>query len=173
MSGLGTIRRDFSQNSANPSSRGSTRDEPIAIDWPPSPPREKLTGMQLRMKAIEEAMGYATASKPSQPLAQSRAFNKRPSDPALLFDDGDAPPQKKKRELPSSWKEDSSSKTFTSRSSSSSVKAQIRDIPHAGGTSKPTKRLAGVFLSQEQSEILRLVEDGLSVFYTGSAGVYL
>ncbi|KAJ6476576.1 hypothetical protein DFH09DRAFT_865533, partial [Mycena vulgaris] len=32
------------------------------------------------------------------------------------------------------------------------------------------KGLASVFLSDEQKRVLRLVENGLSLFYTGSAG---
>ncbi|KAJ3878321.1 hypothetical protein F5051DRAFT_328170 [Lentinula edodes] len=124
------------------------------------------------MKAIEEALGgnttVATASKASQPLVESRTFNKRPSDPALLFeDDSNAPPPKKKRQLPPSWSEEALEKVTTSRSST--IRPQIRNLP---STSSPVaiKRPAGVFLSPEQSQILRLVEEGTSVFYTGSAG---
>jgi hypothetical protein len=32
------------------------------------------------------------------------------------------------------------------------------------------KKIASIFLSQEQTRILKLVQDGESVFYTGSAG---
>ncbi|KAJ4484600.1 PIF1-like helicase-domain-containing protein [Lentinula lateritia] len=172
-SGLGTFKRDFSHTVARASTQGSSRTEPIDIDGPASPPRAppKLTGMQLRMKAIEEALGgnttVATASKASQPLVESRTFNKRPSDPALLFEDDSNAPPKKKRQLPPSWSEEVLEKVTTSRSST--IRPQIRNLP---STSSPVaiKRPAGVFLSPEQSQILRLVEEGTSVFYTGSAG---
>lgn len=130
--------------------------------------------MQLRMKAIEEALGgnttVATASKASQPLVESRTFNKRPSDPALLFEDDSNAPPKKKRQLPPSWSEEVLEKVTTSRSST--IRPQIRNLP---STSSPVaiKRPAGVFLSPEQSQILRLVEEGTSVFYTGSAGKHI
>ncbi|KAJ4469601.1 hypothetical protein J3R30DRAFT_3304081 [Lentinula aciculospora] len=175
-SGLRTFQRDFSQNVARTASQGASPDEPITIDWSPSPPHPppKLTGPQLRRKAIEDALGgntsAVTASKASQPLVESRTFNKRPSDSSLLLDDEcSAPGPKKKRQLPPSWTEETHERATTSRSSSSTMKSQIRDLPRTSPTAA-NKRPAGVFLSQEQSQILRLVEEGTSVFYTGSAG---
>jgi len=41
--------------------------------------------------------------------------------------------------------------------------------PRVSSTSKPNK-MAKLFLSQEQTHILKLVHDGQSLFYTGSAG---
>ncbi|KAH7870426.1 uncharacterized protein C8R40DRAFT_1021403, partial [Lentinula edodes] len=81
--------------------------------------------------------------------------------------DSNVPPSKKKRQLPPSWSEEALEKVTTSRSST--IRPQIRNLP---STSSPVaiKRPAGVFLSPEQSQILRLVEEGTSVFYTGSAG---
>ncbi|KAJ3989316.1 hypothetical protein F5890DRAFT_1401301 [Lentinula detonsa] len=123
------------------------------------------------MKAIEDALNgntiVATASRASQPLVESRTYNKRPSDPAL-FEKDDAPSQKKKRHLPPSWSEEPREKTAL-RPTSAIMKHQIRDLSRTS-SSNATKRPAGVFLSQEQSQILQLVEEGTSVFYTGSAG---
>ncbi|KAJ3721104.1 hypothetical protein C8R42DRAFT_581567 [Lentinula raphanica] len=124
------------------------------------------------MKAIEDALNgnttVATASKASQPLAESRSFNKRPSDPAL-FEQDDAVPQKKKRQLPPGWSGETQDGIPMSKSMTVNMKSQVRTLSQTGNL-VATKRPAGVFLSQEQSQILRLVEEGTSVFYTGSAG---
>ncbi|KAF5387400.1 hypothetical protein D9757_005787 [Collybiopsis confluens] len=173
-SGLGTFKRDFSENTRTLSREVDPQE---SIEWPPSPPKVKLTGKELRMKAIEAALNGSasnllSSAKSSQPLVESRTFNKRPSDPALFQDEAHVPPPKKRRELPASWKEDSQngmsapSRSSIGRSVNASVKPQIKDLPRTLGKS----RMAGMFLSQEQSQILRLVEDGKSVFYTGSAG---
>ncbi|KIJ65639.1 hypothetical protein HYDPIDRAFT_71538, partial [Hydnomerulius pinastri MD-312] len=83
-------------------------------------------------------------------------------------------PPTKKRQLPSHWEEDvyTSSSNFTTSTSSSSkpaVKTKSITVSASTATSSSTK-LAGVFLSQEQTQILRLVDEGKSLFYTGSAG---
>ncbi|KAJ3999784.1 PIF1-like helicase-domain-containing protein [Lentinula boryana] len=172
-SGLGTFKRDFSQTAIG-ASQGASQDEPITIDRPPSPPpvAPKLTGMQLRMKAIEDALNgnatFATASGASQPLVESRTYNKRPSGPAL-FEQDDTPSQKKKRQLPPSWSESEARERTARKPTSAIMKSQVRELSRTS-SSIATKRPAGVFLSQEQSQILQLVEEGTSVFYTGSAG---
>lgn len=44
--------------------------------------------------------------------------------------------------------------------------------PSVSSTSKPNK-VAKLFLSQEQTHILNLVREGHSIFYTGSAGLFV
>ncbi|KAL1708401.1 hypothetical protein EV121DRAFT_172881, partial [Schizophyllum commune] len=75
------------------------------------------------------------------------------------------PAAKKPRQLPSQWRQDAAKSLSNAKTSTG-----VRSIngPSTAGSSK--KALAGVFLSDEQTQILRLVEEGNSVFYTGSAG---
>ncbi|EEB86598.1 hypothetical protein MPER_16390 [Moniliophthora perniciosa FA553] len=86
--------------------------------------------------------------------------------------DSSEPPAKKKRELPSSWSQDSGPSTSTSKvtgpiNRQQLSKGKVTEVPQ---TAASGKRISKVFLSQEQSQILKLVENGMSVFYTGSAG---
>ncbi|KAF9047152.1 hypothetical protein BDZ89DRAFT_941675 [Hymenopellis radicata] len=56
------------------------------------------------------------------------------------------------------------------RSSSTAGTARTKDVHVKTTTSSGPQKVAKVFLSQEQKAILSLVQDGQSVFYTGSAG---
>ena len=166
LSGLRTIKRDWSKTSSQ-----SAEDH---ISWPPTPPdtqsqssKPPVAGSQ-RMKDIQEAL--SGKQLPGERIAISTAQiangSKRPLPPAAN------PPPAKKRQLPPSWEDDtlSSASNFqTSRTSSLSV-VKSTSLSIVSSSSKPTSKLAGVFLSQEQTQILRLVEGGNSVFYTGSAG---
>ncbi|KAF9240716.1 hypothetical protein BU15DRAFT_45723 [Melanogaster broomeanus] len=85
-------------------------------------------------------------------------------------------PAAKKRVLPPHWEKDvyTSSSDFTTSTPVSSVsrlttKSRSITVPATTPANASTKS-AGIFLSQEQTQILRLVEDEKSVFYTGSAG---
>jgi hypothetical protein len=86
-------------------------------------------------------------------------------------------PTAKKRVLPSSWEKDvytsSSNFTTTTRISSASgqdVKSNSTGISAATAVTDPAQS-ASVSLSQEQEQILRLVELKNNLFYTGSAGM--
>jgi hypothetical protein len=173
-SGLRTVKRDFSVSSAPPSSSQE-------IIWPPTPISQppQLTGIEQRLKAIQDALAEMPAP-PQRPnaLVESKALNKRPSS------DADAAPAfKKPRQLPSSWREKDplSAPSLSSRSSSGSQSAIKRKHFTPSSTSTPpvskvstalnsNHKVPAVFLSQEQTQILRLVKDGKSIFYTGSAG---
>ncbi len=161
-SGLRTLQRDFSASSSS---------QPLDIDWPPSPPSQPtkpLTGSQKRLRDIEEAL-RGMSSKPAQltkgvaqPLVASKAFNKRPSDPAPDF--SSVPAKRPRTEIPKELEP-----TQFVRSSSSAGTARTKDVKTT--TSNGPQKVAKVFLSQEQKAILSLVQDGQSVFYTGSAGM--
>ena len=166
LSGLRTIKRDWSQTSVQ------TTDD--RISWPATPPTTEpqkpnpSNARSQRMKDIQDALlGIQPAGERIEISTKQIANgSKRPLPSAP------DPPPAKKRQLPPGWEDDplSSSSNFkTLRTSSSVVKSSPLAV--ASASSKPTSKLAGVFLSQEQTHILRLVEDGNSVFYTGSAGV--
>jgi hypothetical protein len=159
-SGLGVVRRDWSIPSASQEPRSS---QPIY--WPPTPPlnavqpaARKLTGSEQRLKDIQDALtGYA-------PVPPSQVQNKRASP------SGKTPPPKRARQLPPDWhSNDALSKPSLTRQP---VGANNKKTIYENSTSSSsTKKIAPVFLSQEQTQILKLVQDGSSVFYTGSAGM--
>lgn len=170
-SAINSVHRDWSDSGAQTSQ--SSQD----IYWSPSPqpqpPRPKLSGAAQRMKDIEDALSgdpIISERKPrtSQPLITSKAINKRPSPGSE-----NTLPTKKARELPKSWGETASS-TAQSSSSSRQTNHKVSNTITAPPSSSSKKgKVAGVFLSPEQNQILKLVQDEHSVFYTGSAGEYL
>jgi hypothetical protein len=165
LSGLRTIKRDWSQTSVQ-----STEDR---ISWPATPPTTQpqnpkpSDARSQRMKDIEAALQGVQMPGERIEISTKQIANasRRPLPSAL------DPPAAKKRQLPSSWGEDtlSSSSNFKiARTSHSSV---VKSTPlTVASSASSSSKLAGVFLSQEQTHILRLVEAGNSVFYTGSAG---
>ncbi|KAI9064015.1 hypothetical protein FKP32DRAFT_1625671 [Trametes sanguinea] len=171
MSGLRSVKRDFSSNSLASASQGSAASESDTIPWDPTPPK-KLSGIEQRLKDIQDALN-AQISSSETTLSQSQ---KRPSPSSH------APPAKR-RQLPPSWEakptpQAQNTKTaYSSTSSSSRAFGAARQvntnetlvIPSASKNAAASKP-APVFLSQEQTHILRLVESGQSLFYTGSAG---
>lgn len=169
-SGLGTVKRDWSSSSAQePRSSQS-------IYWPPTPPNQpqpaarKLTGAEQRLKDIQDALaGYSSASPPRSvampPLADSQAQNKRASP-----SENTAPRAKRARELPPGWRNDTLSKPSLPQRQSIGANSKKTAYEYSAPSSAP-KKIAPIFLSQEQTQILKLVQDGDSVFYTGSAGM--
>ena len=151
-SGLGVVRRDWSIPDATQEPRSS---QPIY--WPPTPPNpvqpaeEKLTASERRLKAIQDALRCA-------PVPPKRAS---PS--------GKMPPAKRARQLPPDWhRNDTLSKPSLTRQPEGANKKTVYENSIS---SSSVKKIAPVFLSQEQTQILKLVQDGSSVFYTGSAGM--
>ena len=155
-SGLGVVRRDWSIQSVSQEPRSSQ-----PIHWPLTPPEQpaprKLTGSEQRLKDIQDALtGYAPAVPPSQ------VQNKRASP------SGKIPPAKRARQLPSDWhRNDTLSEPSLPRQP---VATNKKPVYENSSSSTSAKKIAPVFLSQEQTQILKLVQDGSSVFYTGSAG---
>ncbi len=170
-SGLRTFKRDFSSSSVMPQSSQE-------IEWPSSQPAP-LTGAQQRLKDIQDALAgksvsseknRSTLTHSKEPLASSKTWNKRLSEPPTA--DLNPAPQKKARKLPDSWS--AAPEPKVQRSSSSATKhSGIKEAYVLSSTKDKKRKVASVFLSQEQTRILQLVQDGESVFYTGSAGACL
>jgi ATP-dependent DNA helicase PIF1 len=168
-SGLGTLKRDFSQSSIP-----SHSSQPIS--WPPTPrppaPRP-LSSREQRLKDIQDALaGNPVKSERILTNSSSQVINKRPADSQSALATGQPA---KKRILPSDWNDEKrSSSSNVLASSSNNARAPPSSTVSKGSTaSASSKQVASVFLSHEQSQILQLVLDGHSVFYTGSAGMDL
>ncbi|KAF9563076.1 hypothetical protein CPC08DRAFT_340405 [Agrocybe pediades] len=180
-SGLGTVQRDFGPSSSLPPPKSSQE-----IPWPPTPPAAPaqptrvLSASEKRLKQIQDALAGYSKPEPSlapvtaaAPLRNSTTTNKRPSPTGESS--ADVPlPKRTKRILPPDWHHNdalSRSSGFTTSSKSSSSIGQTSSTTSTVSTAPASKgKLPTIFLSQEQTQILRLVQEGDSVFYTGSAG---
>ncbi|KAJ7066372.1 PIF1-like helicase-domain-containing protein [Mycena amicta] len=173
-SGLASIRRDFSTTSM-----GSQE----AIPWDPTPPKPapfsqpqtsstlsgsteptaRETARERRLREIQNAL--SNRSTPALVQQAPVLPTKRPSDPDL----SDAfQPTKKPRKLPRGYEDEDDDEEYNPRGGSFSRSGKSKATFTAP---PPEKRKAGkIELSQEQKQILKLVEDGQSIFYTGSAG---
>ncbi|TBU30534.1 hypothetical protein BD311DRAFT_217892 [Dichomitus squalens] len=169
MSGLRSIKRDFSSSSLPPASQESLSSDPDTIPWQPTPPK-KLSGLEQRLKDIQDALN-AQVSSSSSVLASSSQSQKRPSTSQN--------PPAKRRQLPPSWDDKppsqasrpaypsaASQRAFGKPRQTNTNETTLVVAAKSGSSAKP----APIFLSQEQTHILKLVESGLSLFYTGSAG---
>lgn len=185
MSGLATVKRDFSSNTDKKE---------------PEPSSSRTTGKRMDssalMKAIMEGCASRDANGGSTSMASASLLSqKRPSQAAV--------PPAKRRTLPDSFQSSSyrttttstkppsssyssqrssalssssaanSSQTSSGPSTSSSSSRPPPLVVSAAQSSKAAVKPATIFLSSEQKQILQLVKDGKSIFYTGSAGVFL
>jgi len=187
LSGLGSFKREWS-SSAHPSSSPE-----VLIPWEPTqaskpplkPPSKPLTPSERRLIAIQEALaGYS--APPPPPLIGSTAQNNsaiRTVIPPALHppplartqnkrvsptSSSDALTQKRARQLPPDWLRDD----VLSMPSLSSASSSTKSLTSTSSTPSEPKKVAPVFLSQEQTKLLKLVQNGESVFYTGSAGMF-
>jgi ATP-dependent DNA helicase PIF1 len=165
-SGLRTVKRDWSEPSL---SQKSSED---LIEWPPTPPtRKSATGAEKRLRDIQDALA-------GRPVSSERILTNASSQ-VINSTEISEPPLKKARQLPSSWSSNDKSVSSASLSSStwtpssSTTSSRRPPVSKSSTSSAPTSkssRVPAVFLSQEQTHILKLVQEGHSVFYTGSAG---
>ncbi|THG99153.1 hypothetical protein EW026_g3138 [Hermanssonia centrifuga] len=166
MSGLKTIKRDFTSNAvAAPSSSQtpSTNVNPGA--------KKSLNGIEQRLKDIQDALNGQLVQ--GERMTMKGAAGQKRSSPNE-YEDSAA----KRRQLPSSWNDapsHTSSQTRASQGSRNLSRPSTSVIPTStiavGPPTNPSRdKPAPVFLSQEQTHILKLVENGESIFYTGSAG---
>jgi hypothetical protein len=179
LSGLGSFKREWS-SSAPPSSSPE-----VLIPWEPTqpplkPPSKPLTASERRLIAIQEALaGYSAQNNSANrgvvpqalhPPPLARVQNKRVSPTSS----SDALTQKRARQLPPDWLRDDalSMPSLSSSSTASSSTRSLTSTESKSSTSSEPKKLAPVFLSQEQTKLLKLVQDEESVFYTGSAGMF-
>lgn len=164
LSGLRTVKRDWSASSKT--------DSDGSQDFLDARAR-RLRNIQAGLDEREQPTLPSTSSQHLSNLNSLHiaSRSKRPPSPPIQQ------PAAKKRTLPSTWEQD----VYTS---SSNFKTTARIPSAAGSTTKtastglsatkaavPLAQTDGVFLSQEQKQILRLVELGKSIFFTGSAGM--
>lgn len=167
ISGLRTVKRDFSSNSIPTSSQDSqySGSDPSAIPWSQSQtaPRKNIEGMSQRLKDIQEALKESTVSSQD---ALSSSQKARAASGSLNLP--------AKRKLPPSWNEpDASAPKAKSRTFGTARSANTNSITvPAAETSRSGGKPGKVVLSAEQTHILNLAKEGKSLFYTGSAGEY-
>lgn len=165
MSGLRTVKRDFSSSSILLSASQESASSGMDIPWDKTPPKQRLSGLEQRLKDIQDAL---TGQIVNSEAALAASSQKRPSPSSTQL------PAAKRRQLPNSWNQPADQNRAPPQRASGAARsgassADVLVVPSAtktGATDKP----APVFLSQEQTHILRLVEQGQSLFYTGSAG---
>jgi ATP-dependent DNA helicase PIF1 len=189
-SGLGKLKRDWSNasDSAASSSAELIEWEPTQRPKKPEPQTDdKMENANKRLLIIKQALASMNADKPApapvmKPLSKSAiADPNRPASKRPTLDQDDGAPVKKRRELPPSWRNDTLSDSGfkgrswpTPRSSTQGSSSSTSTLNNsASSTSTKVNRVARVFLSQEQTHILRLVQEGCSIFYTGSAGAFV
>ena len=168
-SGLRTVKRDWSNS--------SQRSDSELIPWEPSPPslRPNPTPADKRLRRIQELL----ADSPSDAPAPKRFASVSTTDG--LPTKGPLHPRATssiKSDVLSSatnWtslsKPPQSGKTNATGTMTAAVVAKATNTP-AAVAAKATAAPAAIFLSPEQTQIKKLVEEGQSLFYTGSAGIF-
>ena len=176
-SGLINIKRDWSGSQ----SQSTTNQASQPIEWSSSPERPsrpqtaKASGYDERVARIQAVLESNRQTSENALAASSSVPQKRVPEA-----DSYAPgPVAKKRVLPSSWDRRDNTKqepryAYTSdpaAASSSFGSASIAPQPFVPPLGhEATTDVARIFLSNEQQQILKLVEAGNNVFFTGSAG---
>ena len=196
-SGLGTVKRDWSANKPQ-AAESSKPDSSLRLGWsllsPPSKPDPSLhLGWSLlshprksaslspksRLTDLQTSLSDRIASS-EELLFSSRSSQKRVAEPSDFL----SRPPAKKRILPASFaagpqpttKRISRTTSLNSKSSGSftnskqKVPSSSTRVPSRSTPGFPSKSSASISLSQEQNYILKLAQEGKSLFYTGSAG---
>ncbi|KDQ61420.1 hypothetical protein JAAARDRAFT_54792 [Jaapia argillacea MUCL 33604] len=195
MSGLRTVKRDYSEPTPSQDSASEIPWDPT----PPKPLtgiekrlrdiqdaiESKITSSERLLKKspmLTLPKSTPTSMINSAPASTSHSFpnsNKRPFSSQQPGPSSSAPPPAKRRQLPETWDLLSSRTDFSeeppfhSNHASTSGSGSRSNPISIGGTTtsaKAASKPAPVFLSKEQTHILGLVNDGMSLFYTGSAG---
>ena len=174
-SGLGTVTRDWSANKP----QDTTFDDPdsdVLSGWSPSPPSTPATvPSQSRLDSVQASLsGSITSSE--KLLSSSQISQKRKVEPSNF----PSQPPAKKRILPPGFPNGPQPKTKTlsktnslsSRSFGAPVNtsSSITRAPSRPNLKPFSKASDSLSLSQEQNYILKLAQEGKSLFYTGSAG---
>ena len=174
-SGLGTVTRDWSANKP----QDTTFDDPdsdVISGWSPSPPSTAVTASsQSRLDSLQASLsGSITSSE--KLLSSSQSSQKRRAEPSNF----PSQPPAKKRILPSSFANGPQPKTKTLSKTNSlssrsfgapiNTSSSITRAPSHSNLKPFSKASSSVSLSQEQNYILKLAQEGKSLFYTGSAG---
>lgn len=165
LSGLRTVKRNFSD--------AKLSDEPIS--WPRTQPNG--SGREKRLRDIQAGIEQRGAAALLQSYTNITASPTGSQSQQPLPGTADEPPTKR-RHLPPGW--DSDTDAFMSSSSltrTSSTKSLMSSVSRSFTvsttlTSTPPSSKPKMVLSQEQMHILKLVEEGKGIFYTGSAGMW-
>ncbi|KAI6041259.1 hypothetical protein EDC04DRAFT_2565936 [Pisolithus marmoratus] len=161
-SGLRTVTRDFS-------SHPSVKDEPISWSKASGSKEQRLKDIQAGIE--QRGIDDLAQSNENAPPAHIASGIKRPLQVAL-----EEFPAPKKRQLPPSFLNDHLTKSpyFTHASLTTKPKTPSQSYTDSTASTNVASTAASskskITLSEEQNQILRLVEQGKSLFYTGSAG---
>lgn len=162
-SGLGTVKRDWSSNKPQCIELDDPDSDAIS-GWSPSPP-STAQSLKSRLDDIQASLsGSITSSE--KLLSSSQSSKKRGAE------NTDHLPQRpaKKRILPASFSSGPLTKTKPlSRSTSLSSKS-LSKVAYPRPHSSSSKTSGRISLCQEQNYVLKLAQEGKSLFYTGSAG---
>ena len=177
-SGLGTVKRDWSANKQQDAEL-SNPNPGLCLGWSLLSPPSKSASLspKSRLTDLQASLSDRIASS-EELLFSSRSSQKRVAEPS------DFQPPAKKRILPAGFptgprpatKTISRTTSLNSKSGGSftnskrnapSSSTKVPGRPTPGTSSKPS---ASISLSQEQNHILKLAQEGKSLFYTGSAG---
>lgn len=178
-SGLGTIRRDWSANKSQIIDVDDP-DSDVLSGWSPSPPSTATTqSSKSRLDSLQASLSNSISSS-EKLLSSSQSSRKRAAEPF----NSQSQPSAKKRVLPASFsngplltaKPLSRASSLSSRSfgvpvnTKQSASSSIARVP-SHSTLRPFSKTPGsISLSQEQNHVLKLAQEGKSLFYTGSAG---
>ena len=165
LSGLRTVKRDWSTSSKTDSDASQK-----SLDARAQRMRDIQAGLdgreQTDLSFIPPLQSYVNVTTADIASGSKRPLSASPHERTA-----------KKRTLPPSWENDvyTSSSNFTTTTHTSSTTGPAVKTKSTGvstpTTATPPAQPASVFLSQEQTRILRLVELKDSLFYTGSAGM--
>ena len=185
-SGLGRIKRDWSSNDERPTSSSqsssSAQTRQLFIK-PRSAASCSAEDRARRLRKIQEALdadGLVLVDSKDTNLGVNQDSGRKPPSLSRKRPSAggmDESVSKKTRVLPDSFvalepvslmSGASSSRSSSSTRSPAPVIMDVRKDKARSAAAKPAK----IFLSQEQLHILKLVDEGKSVFYTGSAGMW-
>ena len=164
-SGLGTVRRDWSSNKPQIIELDEPDSDAIS-GWSPSPPPSTTTAQSFknRLDNIQSSLGDSISSS-EKLLSSSQSSQKRKAEPS----NPNQPPLKK-RVLPASFtggiQQSTKALSRTASLNSRSLGAKGYSKQHAPFS----KSSSSISLSKEQDCVLKLAQEGKSLFYTGSAG---
>lgn len=170
-SGLGTITRDWSANKPQ-NVQLDDPDSDAIPGWSPSPPSTAATrSSQSRIDSLQASLSDSITTS-EKLLSSSQSSQKRAAEP---FNPSSQPPAKK-RVLPASFSNPLQSKTKTLSRTATLGSGSFRANTSSSVSKAPSHSALKPFskdtvsLSQEQNHILKLAQEGKSLFYTGSAG---
>jgi ATP-dependent DNA helicase PIF1 len=176
---LGAIKRDWSANKPQ-NAELDDPDSDVLSGWSPSLPSTAATqSSKSRLDHLQASLNDSIGSS-EKLLSSSRSSQKRAAEPS----DSLPQPPAKKRVLPASFSNGPQSHTkplsraasLSTRSfgifvnSKQTASSSLAKAPSRSTLKTPSKPSGSISLSQEQNHILKLAQEGRSLFFTGSAG---